>query len=657
MTYVRAFALVAAALLAACGGGGLPSGSVVNSPGGDPSSPPTQLVNVTVTVTVPARKHTRAIHPQYVSVNTESLVVQLASVDGNAVTGVNPTTIDTLPSSHGCTSKAGETVCTRTATGSPGADVFSVTTYANLNATGSVLSSGTVQAHIGGHGNVPVNNKISLTLYGVIATLALSLTPNSAKRGDATNATASLAAFDASGAQIVGPSDYDTPISLAIQGDTNSAFLLRDGKRSGTALQIAKPTSGIVLSYDGNAQASSITLGATASTIGASKNFTLRGKQPPPPVGTIYVLNLGSNDGQGAVVTEYDGTAKGNVAPERTLNLSSKMFARSIAVDAGGNLYVGYLDNAIGYNTGTGQPDAANEIAIYAPGASGSAQPAAVLNSNASTTSNLYPIFTAIDPSGRLVSYGATNVDGNDGTSKGGVLTYAANPSGSPPPEYGMNFASPYLKYNNAGPTGLAVDSKNNFYVNGKLEAGFGVYDYGLFVALASAIGDPSAATARTIPWNSASGLSPSQTSNVALDAQGEIYIGNFAILGSGSAATCQGEASVFSTGYGSGSTNDTPIRVLTLSGVSSKESTCVNSSLRSYFPTVALFETSLFVVDPINNAIDAFSSRAHGTVKPFLQIAGASTQLDAPIAVVITSVSGSAKAGPVRPLQTLHVR
>jgi hypothetical protein len=638
-----------AVALTACGGGGLPVGSVVNSPGGGPSSPPTQLVDVTVTVTVPAAKRAHRMHSQYVSANTQSLVVQLASVDGNAVTGVNPTTINTLPSSHGCKSSAGGTVCTKTAQGSPGSDVFSVTTYSGEDATGSVLSVGTVQARIGGQGgNLPINNKVSLTLYGVIASIKLTIAPNGAKRGDPTRADAALSAFDASGAQIVGPSDYATPISLTIEGDTSNAFLLHDPGRSGTTLQVAKPTSKIFLSYDGNTQASSITVQATAGTIGTDKNFTLHGKQPPPPVGTIYVLNLGSNEGKGAVITEYDGKAKGDAAPERTLSLSTKLYARSIAVDSSGNLYVGYLDNDIGYNTGTGQPDAANEIAIYAAGASGNDQPSAVLNSNSSTSSNLYPIFTAIDPSGRLVSYGATSVDGNDPVNKGAVLTYAANPSGTPSPQYAFNFASPFLKYNNAGPTGLAIDSENNFYVNGKLEAGFGSYDYGLFVALASDIDSPSAKTAREIAWNSTSKLSQGQVSNVALDAQGEIYIGNFAIVGTGSTATCQGEANVFSAGYSGSGSSVSPTRILTLSGVSSKESSCVSSSVRTYFPTVALYETSLFVADPLNNAIDAFSSRSHGTVKPFLQIAGSSTQLDAPIAVVVTSVSGSAAAGPV---------
>ncbi len=118
----------------------------------------------------------------------------------------------------------------------------------------------------------------------------------------------------------------------------------------GPSLSIVKPTSGITLKYDGNKQASPITLQASVdgpSSISAHAHFALHGKQPPPPVGTIYALNLGSNDGLGATVTEYDGKAKGNATPERTLQLSAKLYARSIAVDASGNLYVGLFDYAV----------------------------------------------------------------------------------------------------------------------------------------------------------------------------------------------------------------------------------------------------------------------------------------------------------------------
>ncbi|HVN68799.1 MAG TPA: hypothetical protein VMU38_03970, partial [Candidatus Binatia bacterium] len=119
---------VATISLTACGGGGnIPFGSVVNSPGGGGSGGgQTQLVKVNVQITVPSGDR---IGPDYVSVNTKSLTIELTGVDGKGVTGVSATTIETSAHGHNCKTVSGGTLCTGTATGSPGQDVFSVTTY------------------------------------------------------------------------------------------------------------------------------------------------------------------------------------------------------------------------------------------------------------------------------------------------------------------------------------------------------------------------------------------------------------------------------------------------------------------------------------------------------------------------------------------------
>ena len=59
----------------------------MNSPGG-PGQPPTKLVDVKVVVTVPRADRSR-VDPDYVSVNTQSLAIELTSVDGQGVSGVN----------------------------------------------------------------------------------------------------------------------------------------------------------------------------------------------------------------------------------------------------------------------------------------------------------------------------------------------------------------------------------------------------------------------------------------------------------------------------------------------------------------------------------------------------------------------------------------
>ncbi|HEY4434105.1 MAG TPA: hypothetical protein VGM99_06845 [Candidatus Cybelea sp.] len=645
---LRSFGAIAVLVAASsCGGNfNTPDGPVVGTPGhGGP--PPTKLVDVKVTVTVPPRSG--GARPNYLSYNTQSLSIVLVSVGGNGVTGVNPTIMNTLPKSHDCKSGMQETLCTSTAQGSPGEDVFSVTAYDGPGATGKVLSAGTIDAKISGdNGNLGISNRVPLTLGGVIASLKLSLVPNKGKRGQRVTVAVTLDAYDASRALIVGPSAYSQPVALGVQGDTNNAFRLHDGDRSGETLSIAKPASGLTMTYDGNTQAGSVSVAASIdgpSSVSASASFGLTGKQPPPPVGTIYALNFGSGGGQGATITEYDGTAKGNAAPTRTLSLDKKLYAVSLAVDSAGNIYVGYFDNSLGYNPATGAPDTGNEIAIYAPGASGSDQPTALLTASPSSSTALFPIFIAFDPTGRLVTYGATTVDKNTGDS---VLLYGAGSSGQATPQDAFAFNSPTIHY--SGPSGLAIDASNNVYLNGTFKLGFG-NAYGMYAASAADIGNPGASPSRTIPWDAKTKLSAGETTNVALNQSAEIFIGNVLKNGSGSATTCQAAVNVYAAGAQSGSTDNAPLRTLTLDGIKATGTECTNTfnPLLFYFPEIQIYGGStLFAVDAFNDAIDEFASTGKGVVKPSVRIAGSATQLDGPVALAITSVSGSATAGPV---------
>lgn len=648
-----ALALAISAVTTACGGGAnTPLGPVVGSPGGgDP--PPLRLVDVRLSVTVPPLK--AGLRPNYLSPKTHSLEVELVSVDGKGVTGVNPTTVNTVAKGRGCKAQGRELVCSATISGSPGDDVFAVSTYAGLDAAGAVLSVGTVKATVGsGGGGLGISNRLSLALDGVVASLKVSIDPDKGKRGQRMASRLSLVAYDGAGAEIVGPSDYLQPITLAIQGDPDHAFRLSEGKRSGDSLSIVKPTSSIALDYDGNKQASPVAVQASISGpsgISASADFNLSGKPPPPPVGTIYALNLGSNDGRSATITEYDGKATGNAAPARTLSLSSKLYARSIAVDSSGDLYVGYFDNEYGFSAGTGLPDSHNEIAIYAPGASGNAQPKAAIQADPKTKTTLFPLFIDFDSTGRLVTYGATDVDKNTGDA---VLIYAAASTGAVAPQHGWNFYDPDIVY--AGPTGLALDSSGNFYVNGALHTSLGP-SYGLFVASSADIGNPDANTARTIPWDSTTELDQGQTTEVALSTSGEIFIGNTVTHGSGSSTSCQARVNVFAAGAGGGKTDSPPLRVLTLNGISTDNSECASSRdpLVPFYPAIALYGPTLFVADDFNNAIAAFASGASGTVKASVRIAGSATELNAPVGLVVTSDSGGAKPRPAYPFHALH--
>jgi hypothetical protein len=642
----RVLALAASAALAGCAGGpGTPDGPAVNSPGGG-GQPPTPLVGVMLTVTLPPPAH--GLRPGYVSPNTQSLTIDLASVDGSAVSGVGASVVNTFSDAHGCKLRNGARVCTAKIDGSPGDDVFAVTTYAGRDATGAVLSVGTVGAHVSaGGGGVGVNS-LSLSIDGVIAALRLGVSPKEVPRGKPARAAVALRAYDASGAQIVGGSPFQAPIELTIQGDVNHAFTLHAQHASGESLAILRPPGEIALAYDGDGDASPVTLQAIVqgpSDPSATTHFSLHGKPPPPPVGTIYALNLGAAGGRAATVTVYDGSAQCDAAPIRVLQLDPKLYARSIAVDSNGLLYVGYLDSQLGFSPGTGLPDKHNLIAVYAAGANGSDKPIATLVADPKTQTLLFPIYTAFDPSGNLVTYGATAVDSNGGGDA--VLTYAAGSSGPAAPLHGWNFNSPRVNY--AGPAGLAIDAQGNFYVSGALKSSLGP-SYGVFVAAAADDGNPNANPARTIPWDQTTQVVPGLGNNVTLDPSGEIFVSNVQLQGSGSTTACQGRANVFAAGASGGITDDPPLRVLVLKGVFTADPTCASphNPLQPFFPAMTLYGSTLFVADAFNDAVDAFPSARGGTIAPSVHIAGAATQLDAPIALVISSLSGHASAGPV---------
>jgi hypothetical protein len=645
------FAVVLVATLTACGGSpNTPSGSSVGFPGG-PQPPPVPLVGVGVTVTISGNG---AVAPNYVSSKTQSLTIDLASVNGSPVSGVNASTITTTAKTHGCKQQSQQLVCTGGVSGSPGTDVFSVTTYDGPNAIGDVLSVGSIEATIGsGGGHVSISEQNSGQIDGIAAKLKLSLAEKNGKRGKAESVAVTLHAYDAAGGLIDGKTPYAFPVSLSIEGDAVGAFSLHAGSQSGESVQIGSPSQSITLKYDGNTNASSITLQASVTSpqpISATAAFDLRGNPPPPPVGTIYALNLGTKDGQGATVTEYDSKAQGNAAPIRTLQLDSKMYARGIAVDATGNLYVGYFDTAIGFNPSDGTPDPGNLIAIYAPDANGSDKPTATLTADKSSNTTLFPQYMAFNSAGGLVVYGATTVDANVGDS---VLTYAPGATGAATPQEAWNFATPVVAY--AGPTGLALDGSDNFYVAGGLKTSLGP-QYAVFVNLASSGNNPQSTPSRIIPWDTITELTAGDTTNVSLDSSGEPFVANSLVThGSGSSVTCQGQANVFAAGATGGTTDVPPLRVLTFQGVITTNALCVStrSPLQPFYPSIAVYGSNVYVADDFNNQLTAYAASHGGTVAPSLTISGSSTGLNAPIAVVISSLSGSAKAKPVTGART----
>ena len=624
-----------AAALAGCGGSpNTPDGATVGSPGG-PIPPPPSLNAVKLTITLPRPASRGHLAPAYLSPNTRSISVGLATVGGNPVSGARTTVVNTSTGAKGCKRDGPSLKCSANVDAALGDDVFTVTTYAWPNATGPVLSAGTFAARIGSGGGAPVlDERLSLSIGGVIAKLSLHGAHTTVERGKAATIPLTLDAFDSSGAQIVGASQFASAATLSIQGDGIGAFRLVDGHTAGSSIPVVRPPKSLTLRYDGNPQASSsITLQASVSNpnpASATARFKVSGSPPPLPAGTIYVLNAGKKAGLGATLTVYDGAHGGNVAPKRTLSLSGTQYARSIAVDSGGNVYVGYLDNMQGFSPVAGTPDKGNEIAVYSSTASGTDQPAYVLTANSAGTA-LFPIAMAFDSSGNLVTYGAAKIDG---TVTDSVLTYAAHSSGGAAPLQTWTFASPSIRY--AGPTGLALDAADNFYLNGIMHTPLGPSP-GIFVNSSSNASNSSASPSRTIPWDTKTQLVSGQVSNVGLDSSGEVFTGNFSLI-RGASTSCQAQVNVFAGGSAGGTTDAPPLRVLTLDGVTTANPNCYSPAnpLTGFYPFVAPYSTSVFVADEFGNAVDAFDANEKGQVKPKMTISGSATGLDTPIGLVV---------------------
>jgi hypothetical protein len=188
--------------------------------------------------------------------------------------------------------------------------------------------------------------------------------------------------------------------------------------------------------------------GDVAPSVTIAGSNTLLGTHPMTaithdPAGNLYVaaFNGEGND----PIYEFAAGANGNVAPIREIDLEpvtgqgspSILYPVSIAVDADGYLYVGA---SIPFNSGN--VVITTEVDVYAPGASGSVQPIAVLNANAFGS-----LWVALDAAQDLYTAGrnsqypgvpGTSVDefapaasGNGLLRKSPSFTYAESPGAS----------------------------------------------------------------------------------------------------------------------------------------------------------------------------------------------------------------------------------
>jgi streptogramin lyase len=187
-------ALASAAILAACGGGHLPAAPAA-LPSVTPSTAPAPSGESSVKWAMSWATNSNVRKSQYLPKTALSASIQVITAPD--VTSALPIEYLNAPSTS------------LTFSAPNGLDTFQIKTYDEQNGLGNVLSEANVtQTVTSGSGNV-----VSSILNGVIASLQIS-TGSPPAAGTQSLGTAYVNALDADGNTIVGPGDYNTPITL-----------------------------------------------------------------------------------------------------------------------------------------------------------------------------------------------------------------------------------------------------------------------------------------------------------------------------------------------------------------------------------------------------------------------------------------------------------
>jgi hypothetical protein len=197
--------------------------------------------------------------PQYVSPNSKQIRVQINSVTNNGTTtnsGSLPSWIPTdqtttlvfAPTAgSNCSVSSGTATCTIAVAAPPGTVNYTVTAEWDTGHASAPLSRKTLDIAISqGQNNTP-----TVTLLGIVATVNASLPALTAD--NATGGTVTWSALDASGAQIVGPDNFENAITLTDADATLQTKLHVNGGAASTAVTLTKPGDTVTLDYTGQA--------------------------------------------------------------------------------------------------------------------------------------------------------------------------------------------------------------------------------------------------------------------------------------------------------------------------------------------------------------------------------------------------------------------
>ncbi len=236
-----------------------------------PAGSATASAAFVVRVPAPATATGSAMRSQYISPSTQSLAVTV---------GGEPTVVANLtPSSPNCVPASGPNplTCTVTVTAPVGTDTFTVTMYDGLNASGNVLSKGSVTANVVANQTTPVN----VVTGGTVCSIQVTLGNPAPPQGTSATIPVTVTVRDAAGNVIIAPGSYSAPIALQDSDATYTSL---------STTSVTSPGQSVTLAYNGG-PLTTATISASSAGIPATKitNATLKPTGSAPAIAAIAV--------------------------------------------------------------------------------------------------------------------------------------------------------------------------------------------------------------------------------------------------------------------------------------------------------------------------------------------------------------------------------
>ncbi|GAC1583750.1 MAG: hypothetical protein NVS3B7_19130 [Candidatus Elarobacter sp.] len=247
---MRAAAAIVVVLLAGCGGGAVSPNSLQPPAASGPRS---TLGTATLTLVVPRGTSAGQRAPRYVSPNSSYLVVTVVSVDGQPPTAAQvPAAVNsqklplaTTPGGN-CAAGPGGTTCTVTVPAPAGQVTYRFDLF---DASNNKLATLT-QTYAIAPGTT---SNLQAVLRGIAVSVVISVP--SIRFGTAFSGPLGVAAYDASGALIVGSAPYASSFTLT-ESDTSGHTSLTVNATTGVTAVVTGPNDVVIFNFDGQRNAS-----------------------------------------------------------------------------------------------------------------------------------------------------------------------------------------------------------------------------------------------------------------------------------------------------------------------------------------------------------------------------------------------------------------